>query len=101
MSPRVRPLLLVVLLTLTGAAFAADPERPSEPRTDSAKDDARPADCPKGDAKPAEPAEPPAAHVSEPTGETAPPPPVRDAAKPTRPAAKQRPAWPPPPELIS
>lgn len=27
--------------------------------------------------------------------------PSRDAAKPTRPANKQRPAWPPPPELIS
>ena len=99
MSPLARALLFVSLLSAASWAFAA-------PREQDA--DAKPAEPAKSDAKPADTPERPASGSDASTGTPEAPPantsaatPARDAAKPARPAGKQRPAWPPPPELIS
>jgi len=94
--PVARSLTLVASLAVLTLASAA--EQPGS--------DARP-ELGRHESKPAEPADRPAPNDGSTINDSAPavPPPAaapaRDAAKPTRPAAKQRPAWPPPPELIS
>lgn len=108
MSPLARPLLLASLLTAASWAFAAAPERAAEPKSECSRDDVKANDAAKGDAKPADTPDRPATGGDSivnapdippaPNNATAP---ARDAAKPARPANKQRPAWPPPSELIS
>jgi hypothetical protein len=111
MSPRFRLLLSVALLAAAGLAVVRAQERAGDTKSDCTRDESKPADvsAAKDDAKPAEPAPerpaPPTTHDSTGASPESPPAnnaaPTRDAAKPARPAVKQRPVWPPPPELIS
>lgn len=92
--------LLLVFAAATSVAWTE--ERPTAPdictegdrhETKAPEPSDRPSSPPEvaapNDANNSAPAQPPAAAPS------------REAAKPTRPAHKPRPAWPPPPELIS
>ncbi len=92
--------LLLVFAAATSLAWTeSQPESPSE-RPESARQETTPTDSAERPVAPPDaiapqdgntpaPAQPPAAAPS------------REATKPARPANKQRPAWPPPPELIS
>lgn len=101
MFPTVRSLLLVPLLAAAACASAGAPERNAhDSKSADRRENAKTSDSRKGDVKPAEPADRPAASTDAPSASNAAAP-AREAAKPAPPACKQRPAWPPPSELIS
>lgn len=92
--------LLLAFAAATSVAWTEPRTDTSDTHRDGTKQEAKPADP---EDRPAPPPESIAPNES-PNSAPAQPPaaaPSRDGAKPSRPANKQRPAWPPPPELIS
>ncbi len=92
--------LLLALAAATSVAWTEPRPDTSDTHRDGTKQEAQPVDpedrpvpppdsVAPNDSPNSAPAQPPAAAPS------------RDSAKPSRPASKPRPAWPPPPELIS
>jgi hypothetical protein len=104
MTPRARSLSLASLLFAALTVFALATDRSAEAKSDVPCDEAKAADPTKSEAQPGETSGRPAP-ADAPENDSPPSPPAaapsRDAVKPTRPANKPRPAWPPPPELIS
>lgn len=104
-----RRLFLSLALLFTAAVLSgASAVVASEPCNDSAKSRGKASESAKTDPSPGNPSADESGNLNPTEPTPVPPPtttpsapsPARDAAKPARPS-KQRPAWPPPPELIA